>query len=91
MEFDDLAVLTYADNECYTNVMSFEDALRKHKSFYVDLEKMKWGYGNKEFDIGKSRYIERHRHFGVIGVYIKESIKQLNPIRPFYLYAEVCF
>ena len=76
--FDKLIVLIYADNTCYTNVVPIEIAFRKHNSFYVDMSNMKWGYNEKEYLIGKSRYIERHQHYGVIGVYLKNSIEQLN-------------
>lgn len=76
MNIENLIVLQYANNECYTTVVSVKKATSKHKSFSVDTTKNKWSYEGKEYKIGNSRYIEQH--YGVIGVYDRMSIKHLD-------------
>jgi len=79
MKLENIVVLQYADNECYTTVVVPIDAIKKHgKNFSIDLTNNTWIYNNKRHKIGESCYIDNHSHYGVIGVYDQTLIKHLN-------------
>ncbi len=75
-----LVVLKYADNNCYVQVVSVEEAIKKYNKRYfgIDLEKLTWKYGRSEHKIGSSRWRERGLREGVIGVYDRCDIDHLD-------------
>lgn len=73
-----LVVAQYADNVCYTEVVSVADARKKHKGFSVDVKKGIWKFNGEEFEIGRSRTCDDRCRYGVIGVYKCDSKEQLN-------------
>lgn len=81
-----LIVLCYANNECYTDLLSVGAALKKFGK-YFGYQNGKWvwtgsgrfEYGaNGEFPVGKSRRIPRGQKYGVIGVYRQDDLSSLN-------------
>ena len=82
IKMEDLVVLKYADNECYVQVVSVKEAIGKYseKYFGIDLARRKWRYGRSEFNIGSRRECERGSRGGVIGVYNRLSIDQLDSL-----------
>jgi hypothetical protein len=84
MRKEDLVVLCYATNECYTNVVPLNEDEQKIK---VDTEKGLWSllegrrdcYGKAYFKIG---YDMKHCNWdsreGIIGVYDKTDIEHLG-------------
>jgi len=80
---ENLVVLKYASNTCYTQVV---DALGfKDERFRIDIDNGVWKYEtalpyspeNKVRPIGTSRYIG-NSHEGVIGVYDRTNTKHLD-------------
>lgn len=85
MKPEDLVVLKYADNTCYTNVVNISDL--KDKDFSYDIKKKTWTYkyGNyddrcpKTYKIGEeSRHCSWGCQFGVIGVFDRTDTGQLS-------------
>jgi hypothetical protein len=82
MKKEDVIVLQYASNTCYTNVVKLEDA--KIKGLKVDLDKGVWSFeGCKNIPVGNSRRAYPHNcgsqhESGIIGIYDKENIEHLN-------------
>ncbi|MAH03849.1 hypothetical protein CMI39_03635 [Candidatus Pacearchaeota archaeon] len=78
---ENLVVLTYAVNNCWTNVKEISDI--DDKDFSINLEKELWSYRCwKDIKIGKKRspyttYSDECRE-GIIGVYDKTNIKHLD-------------
>jgi len=77
-----LVVLKYADNECYVQVVSVKEAMEKYgeKYFGIDLAKRTWRYGQSQFKIGSRRECERGSRGGVIGVFNRFNIDQLDSL-----------
>lgn len=75
-----IAVLQYADNNCYVTAVTVEKAKKQHKGFSVDAGKNVWEIGGEKFEIGKRR--TSHEIYpcrcGVIGVYRTDEINQLD-------------
>ncbi len=83
MKIEDLVVLMYSPNVCYTKVVEFRE--NKIKGLTVDIEKGVWSYRGLEnllintvnISIGCSRCTLDSR-YGVIGVYDRENINHLG-------------
>ena len=75
-----LVVLIYADNECYVQVVSVKEAMEKYGNgfFSIDQAKRIWQFGKKQFKIGSRRECKEGSRGGVIGVYNRQSIGQLD-------------
>jgi hypothetical protein len=73
---EDLVVLRFASNECYTNIVDL--AKTDPKEVSVDEKKGTWKYEEQIREIGQSRYIDPHCKYGVIGVYDRSLTEQLN-------------
>lgn len=77
MKLEDLVVLQYASNTCYTTVVRVGEI--KEESFSVDLEKSTWSFREyKDRKIGDSRYCPTDRQGGVIGVYDRTNDDHLR-------------
>ncbi len=76
---ENLAVLQYASNTCYTQVVEFKDV---KEAVTVDLEKKVWTYLDfKNVKIGKARsqYLNGHEfRDGIIGVYDRRNTEHLD-------------
>lgn len=76
---DKLVVLKYADNECYVQVVSVEEAMDQYAGFFdINLAKREWRYGKQKFKISHSRECSRGSRGGIIGVYNRESVNDLD-------------
>jgi hypothetical protein len=75
----DLIVLQFADNNCYMQIRNVSVAIAKHgNTFSVNLNKGTWKYDGEELEIGRSRYVDRHSKYGVIGVYDRNNDNHLD-------------
>jgi hypothetical protein len=75
MKLEDLVVLQYASNTCYTTLTRVSEV--KVKNFSVDIEKSTWSYDEyRDRKIGDARLYGAH--FGVIGVYDRTNDQHLN-------------
>lgn len=83
---EDLVVLMYSDNTCYTRVVTLEEAEQKPRKssgyFKVDPKKGEW---RREYrfrtvtkKIGESMYMDHGCRYGVIGVYDRTKIEHLD-------------
>jgi|GEM_PF-1914250 len=77
---ENLVVLEYSENECYTNVVS---AGKKIQGLEIDSENGLWSFREwKDIEIGESRNINDYhgiaRKYGVIGVYDRTNTKHLD-------------
>ena len=70
--------MQFADNTCYTQIKSVLDAINKHSSFSINLDKGMWEYDGKKLKIGSSRTIDRHSKYGIIGVYDRNNDDHLD-------------
>jgi hypothetical protein len=90
MRIEDLVVLVYTSNECYTNVISYKESQLK-PSYKIVIENDKWIWiPNSDTKIsstiGTKRTIYRGNgwskneagHSGIIGVYDKTDVEHLN-------------
>ena len=77
-ELENLVVLMYAGNTCYTKVVVATNA--QIKGLRIRPEKSIWSYRDwKNVPIGKMRTIYKNAsQFGVIGVYDKTMIEHLD-------------
>ena len=91
MKREDLVALIYADNECYTSVVSLEEVDQRRvwdggdrkywnwPKLVIDLENETWqqeGKG-KPVKIGEGYVNDRHK-YGLIGIYDRTNIEHLN-------------
>ena len=78
-------VLMYASNSCYTNVVGPDDKRVREAKVTIDADSGTWtesksfGYsGEQTYKIGESRHCGRGSRWGVIGVYDRTDIAQLD-------------
>ena len=91
MKEEDLVVLRYSPNDCYTHVDSFltikdspqikeyAPAKKFYDSLQVDLQRETWkvaGFENGK--IGSGTTLFKGNHLGIIGVYDRTNNSQLN-------------
>jgi hypothetical protein len=85
LEPGEVVVLAYANNSCYVNLLTLEEALKKFKDygFTVDTEKQTWtwtsgdSYFGTKFKFGDSRYMRHYQRFGVIACYVSNNFDHL--------------
>lgn len=79
---NELVVMKYADNTCCVQVVSVKEAMEEYEDgfFSVDLARRIWKFGRNEFRIGSRRSCEQGSRGGVIGVYNRRSIDQLDSL-----------
>lgn len=71
-------VLAFAENNCYVEIISVEEAKEKYGDFFVDLANETWTLNKRKiYKIGKSRsFRENEYRYGIIGVYDSAERKQ---------------
>jgi hypothetical protein len=82
-KLEDLAVLQYAPNNCYIQVIDVQEAISKNENFKVDADNGIWNYEDwKNISIGKSRGIfdinSNRQKSGVIGLYDRTRTLHLS-------------
>ena len=82
INLEDLAVLKYAANNCYVNVVGFFDVLGKDKDFSFNTLENSWSYRDwKNVPIGRARSLYDNNsnisRSGIIGVYDRSKTEQL--------------
>ena len=78
MKIEDLVVLRYAQNECYTSVVAAADV--EDDKFNIDLEKQVWSYReweNRKIGQGRPTH-DVTDHYGIIGVYDRTNTNHLD-------------
>lgn len=80
MNLRDLIVLAYSQNECYTSILSIEDAEKQYKQcgFSVDANNETWSFNKQSYKIASSRSCNRGSRWGVIGVYNRNNNRHLD-------------
>jgi hypothetical protein len=80
MKKEDLVVLVYSQNNCYTSVLSIKKAEEEYEkwSFSVDVDKNTWSFHGKNYKISESRTCEYGARWGIIGVYNRLNDKHLD-------------
>lgn len=82
----DLVVLMYADNHCYTNVVSADNLRVKKSGATINERDGTWtaphpsdpALAPQTQPIGGSRYFHRGSRWGVIGVYDRTKLEHLD-------------
>ncbi len=83
---ENLVVLMFSDNVCYTVVVSADDLRVKKSGATIDEENGTWtaphpgdpALAPQTQKIGEDRYFSRGSRWGVIGVYDRTNLSQLN-------------
>ena len=79
MRIEDLVVLMYSPNVCYTKVVEFRKD--KIKGLEVDIKNGLWSYKiDGSNPIGSSRNLCGKGRYDVIGVYDRMNIEHLNTL-----------
>ena len=74
----EIDALVFAENNCYVEIISVEEAKEKYGDFFVDLANETWTLNKRKvYKIGKSRsFRENEYRYGTIGVYNSAERKQ---------------
>jgi len=78
---EDLVVLKYASNSCYTQVITAEEAEQQTENLIIDTVNGTWTFDRETFSIGERGirwHGSRKKRYGIIGVYDRTNIRHLD-------------
>ncbi len=78
---EDLVVLKYASNSCYTQVITAEEAEQQTENLIIDTVNGTWTFDGETFSIGERGirwHGSRKKRYGIIGVYDRTNIRHLD-------------